>query len=300
MSSKIIISTAPCSWGVWYADGSPAHTPYEVFLDQAAASGYKELEMGPDGYLPVDNIQLHDELGKRGLNICAGTVCHAFDQFNGIDGFRDRLDNLCTRLNTFNAKYLVTMDESDVGEYSEKKKDFSKEVWDKYFTMFREMGKYTVEKYGIETVYHPHIRSLIETEQEILNLMDATGLNLCLDTGHFAYVNGKNIVGDRSNQEFILRFSDRIKYLHFKNIDNKVFTRVKNENLDSSKAFDLNVMCDLEDGIIDYSDLKKTLDQVNFSGIAVDELDMPTASNTKIVNSAKHNLQYLRRIDLID
>lgn len=300
MSSNIIISTAPCSWGVWYADGSPSHTPYELFLDQAAASGYKELEMGPDGYLPVDNHKLHDELDMRGLDICAGTVCYAFDQFNSWEDFRDRLDKLCGRLNTFDAKYLVAMDESDVGLYSEKKAFFGKDLWNKYLTMFRELGKYTSTQYGIETVYHPHIRSLIETREEILRMMDFTGLNLCLDTGHHAFVNGENIVGDQSNQVFIRQFAERIKYLHFKNIDGKVFTRVKNENLDSSTAFEMDVMCDLEDGIIDYKDLKTTLDEIGFTGIGVVEQDMPRASNDKIFRSAKRNLEYLRKIEMID
>lgn len=300
MSSNIIISTAPCSWGVWYTDGSPSHTPYEMFLDQAAASGYKELEMGPDGYLPVDNKKLHDELDKRGLDICAGTVCYAFDQFNGWEDFRDRLDKLCGRLVTFDAKYLVAMDESDVGLYSEKKAFFSKDLWNKYLTMFRELGKYTSEQYGIETVYHPHIRSLIETRDEILRMMDFTGLNLCLDTGHYAFVNGENIVGDQSNQVFMRQFVDRIKYLHFKNIDGKIFTRVKNEKLDSSTAFEMDVMCDLEDGIIDYKDLKTTLDEIGFSGIGVVEQDMPHASNDKIFRSAKRNLEFLRKIAMID
>ncbi len=299
MSSNIIISTAPCSWGVWYADGSPSHTPYTVFLDQAAAAGYKELEMGPDGYLPVDNQKLHDELGKRGLDICSGTVCYAFDQFKGMQDFRVHLDKLCARLNTFDAKYLVAMDESDVGLYSEKKAAFSKDLWNKYLTMFRDLGRYTLEEFGIETVYHPHIRSLIETHEEILRMMDFTGLNLCLDTGHYAYVNGENVVGDQSNQIFIRQYAERIKYLHFKNIDGKVLTRVKSENLDSSTAFEMDVMCDLEDGIIDYRELKITLDDIGFNGIGVVEQDMPRASNEKIFQSAIRNLKYLRRIGMI-
>ncbi len=299
MSSNIIISTAPCSWGVWYADGSPSHTPYEVFLDQASAAGYKELEMGPDGYLPVDNEILKTELSKRGLDICSGTVCYAFDQFNSLDDFRDRLDKLCARLNDFDAKYLVAMDESDVGLFSEKKNNFDNSTWEKYSTMFLELGKYTLGTHGIETVYHPHIRSLIETREEIIRMMDFTGLNLCLDTGHYAYVNGQNVVGDQSNQIFIREFAEKIAYLHFKNIDGKVFKRVKEENLDSSTAFDLDVMCDLEDGIIDYKDLKLTLDEIGFNGIGVVEQDMPRASNERIFKSAKRNLEYLRKINLI-
>lgn len=300
MTSNIIVSTAPCSWGVWYADGSPAYTPYTVFLDQAAEAGYQQLEMGPDGYLPADNAQLHDELDRRGLAVCAGTLCFAFDRFQTMDDFRAQLDALCSRLNAFNARYLVAMDESDVGKYSEKKAAFDKDLWQKYLTMFRELGKYSLSEYGIETVFHPHIRSLIETHEEVLRLMESTGLNLCLDTGHFAYVNGTGEVGDQTNQAFLQQYADHIKYLHFKNIDGEVFSRVRRENLDSDTAFDLDVMCDLEDGIIDFRDLKTTLDEIGFNGIGVIEQDMPRASNEKIYRSAVRNLEYLRRIGMID
>ena len=51
---KIQIATAPCSWGVFYADGGTSGVPYEVFLQQAAEAGYSDLELGPEGYLPED------------------------------------------------------------------------------------------------------------------------------------------------------------------------------------------------------------------------------------------------------
>ena len=72
---KVKIATAPCSWGVWYADGTPSGTPWELFLDQAAEAGYQALELGPDGYLPTDEGRLREELERRGLSVCAGTAC---------------------------------------------------------------------------------------------------------------------------------------------------------------------------------------------------------------------------------
>ena len=65
MSLQVTIGTAPCSWGVWWPDGTPSGTPYNVFLDQAAEAGYKALELGPVGYLPTDIGQLRDELASH-------------------------------------------------------------------------------------------------------------------------------------------------------------------------------------------------------------------------------------------
>src|SRR5919204_6349414 len=70
---SIKIGTAPDSWGVWFPS-DPRQTPWQRFLDEAAAAGYEWVELGPYGYLPTDPRVLRAELGRRGLQICAATV----------------------------------------------------------------------------------------------------------------------------------------------------------------------------------------------------------------------------------
>lgn len=298
--SNVKIATAPCSWGVWYADGTPSGTPYEVFLDQAAEAGYRALELGPDGYLPADEGRLREELGKRGLEVCAGTACYSFDREASFETFRPRVESLCRRLNALGAGYLVTMDESDVGLYSEKKKTMGSEVWNGFLTKVRRMGEYAENEFGIKVVYHPHIKTMIEYEDEIIRLLDFTGLDLCFDTGHHAYDNGSGKKGDPSAPDFMRRFADRIAYLHFKQVDGAVYQKVMAEHLDSDTAFDINVMCDLPDGIIDFREVKRAMDDAGFDGIAVVESDMPRATTEQAFASARRNLNYLREIGIIE
>lgn len=299
MKSTVKIATAPCSWGVWYADGGPAGTPWDIFLDEAAEAGYVSLEMGPDGYLPADESVLKKELAQRKLDICAGTACYQFDRYQGFPDFQPRVDALCQRIKAFGARYLVTMDESDVGAYSEKKALLSPAEWKKYFSMFRDMGAYTKNELGIETVFHPHIRSLIETEDEIVRMMEECGLNLCFDSGHHAYVNGDSETHDRSAVDFIRKYGRNIVYLHFKNVDGKVLARTRNEKLTSREAFDLDVMCDLDKGIIDFTEMKQALDDISYQGIGVIEMDMPRAVPGQAFKAAKRNLEHLRAVGII-
>ena len=56
-----------------------------------------------------------EELTRRGLDVCSGTCCYQFDRYASFDDFRAPVDALCKRLTAFGAKYLVAMDESDVG-----------------------------------------------------------------------------------------------------------------------------------------------------------------------------------------
>ena len=206
---------------------------------------------------------------------------------------------MCTLLVQMNAKYLVTMDESDVGRFGEKKSDLTPSQSNKYLQIIREMAAFTFQEHGIKTVFHPHIKSLYEYENEIQNLMEATGIDLCFDTGHHTYSNGSPEAGDRSSLDFLLKYPERIAYLHFKNVDGQIKKRVLEENLDSDQAFDLDVMCDLEDGIIDFRELKTVLETINFEGIGVIEQDMPRATTDQAFTSAKRNLNFLKEINLV-
>ena len=62
------------------------------------------------------------------------------------------------------------MDESDVGQFSEKKEFISDELKAHYFQIIRDLADYTFKQYGIKTVFHPHIKSLFEYEVEIEKL----------------------------------------------------------------------------------------------------------------------------------
>jgi inosose dehydratase len=281
---------------VWYADGGPAGPAWDIFLDEAAVAGYTALELGPDGYLPSDSGRLREELARRGFSACAGTACYQFDKYRDFSALRPQTEALCRRIVSADAKFLVVMDESDVGEYSEKKKDFSPAVWRNYFAMIRELGIYTSNEFGVETVFHPHIKTLIETEEEILRMIDACNVNLCFDTGHHVYVNGGVEQGDKSAIDFIRKYPARVRYLHFKNVDGAVIKKVRAENLSSDTAFDLDVMCDLERGIIDFVELKETLDDIGYAGIGVIEMDMPRAKSGQAFAAGKRNLAYLRTI----
>lgn len=296
---QVTIGTAPCSWGVWWADGTPSKTPWNVFLDEAAEGGYKALEMGPDGYLPTDVEQLRDELSRRGLTICAGTACYEFANMRSFADARERVDALCKRLTAFDAKYLVTMDGSPMGYYGEFKQQLTADDWTRYYTMFREMGQFTREQYGIETVFHQHNKTLIETEAELVRIMEDSQLKLCFDTGHYAVVNGSWQAGDRCALDFMRKYADQIPYLHFKNVNGAVRRRILEEHLAPGDPQGQDVMCDLPDGIIDYVAFKDLLEELHFEGIGIIEQDVPNCTTEQAYEKAKKNLHYLQQIGLI-
>lgn len=61
---SIHIAGAPCCWGV-DDPKKPFIPPWERVLKEAALAGYKGIELGPYGYIPMDLENVKAELKKR-------------------------------------------------------------------------------------------------------------------------------------------------------------------------------------------------------------------------------------------
>jgi inosose dehydratase len=295
MSFDIVIGTAPCSWGVWWADGTPSHTPYSVFLDQAAEAGYQALELGPVGYLPTDVDQLREELSRRKLRICGGTACYDFLHAASFADVRADVDDLCRRLRAFGVPYMMTMDGAS---FSPAQKRALADEQRRVYGIFAEMGRYCRGEYGIETLVHPERNSLIETGAELERLIEL-GLSVCFDNGHFTAANGGWQRGDRAAMDFVRDHIGAIPYLHFKNVSIEMRRMQLEEHLDPTDPRCQDIMCDLEDGIIDYEAYRDLLDALNFRGVGIIEQDCPNSTTAQAFASAKKNLAYLQRIGLV-
>lgn len=124
------------------------------------------------------------------------------------------MDDLCKRLLAFDVHYMMSMDGT---AFAPGEKDKLTEAKKRTFGIFAEMGRYCRETYGVEVLMHPERRSLIETPEELEELIDL-GLSICYDNGHFAAANGGWQRGDRTALDFLEKHIDRIPYLHFKNV----------------------------------------------------------------------------------
>lgn len=205
------------------------------------------------------------------------------------------MDELCKRLLAFDVHYLMTMDGTAM---SRETKAGLKEQQERTYRIFGEMGRYCRDTYGIEILMHPERCSLIETREELERLIDLD-LCICFDNGHYAAANGGWQKGDRSALDFLEAHIDHIPYLHFKNVSGEV----RKQELDGALAWDDpkmdDIMCDLEDGIIDYEAYRDLLDRLNFQGVGIIEQDCPHATTQEAFEKAKKNLVYLQKIHLI-
>jgi inosose dehydratase len=237
------LGTAPDSWGVWFPS-DPQQVTWPTYLDEVARAGYVYTELGPQGFMPADPARLRDELDRRGLTVCGGTV------FAGLHKGKAALEKAiedfgreARLLAALGAKHLVHLPEQYTDQHSgaaTEPGELDAERWGNLVSGTNELAKVVHEEYGVELVFHPHADTHVDTQPRIERFLgdtDPTLVNLCLDTGHVAYCEGDNI-------EIIERFPERVRYVHLKQVDPEVKAHARTEQLSLAEAVRLGVMCE--------------------------------------------------------
>jgi inosose dehydratase len=239
--SRLRLGTAPDSWGVWFAE-DPHQVTWTQYLDEVARAGYVWTELGPSGFLPQEPERLRDELDRRGLRVCGGTVFAALHQ--GDDALKRAIDAFSREarlLSALGAGYLVHLPEQYTDMHSGAAVDaaaLDAEHWQNLVRGTNELGRIITEEFGVRLVFHPHVDTHVDTQQRVEQFLTDTDpryVNLCLDTGHIAYCGGDNL-------QIVERFGERITYVHLKQVDPQVRERVRRENLPLSEAVRLGAM----------------------------------------------------------
>ena len=286
------LATAPDAWGVWYAD-DPRQTPWERYLDEVRDAGFTSTETGPWGYLPTDPARLTDALSARGLGICGSALVHLLAPADAMQTLRPRLEQTCGLLKAMGAEWVVLMDDSDLPAPG-KERALSPESWRTMIANVTEAARYVAGEHGLSFVFHPHVGSGVETESEVVRMLDETPadlVGLCFDFGHHAYTGADPIA-------FMKRYAERIPYYHFKNVDPVLLEKIQRENIDFITGFQSGVMCELDKGMVDFRAVVDFLRSRDYAGYVVYEQDMYPCPPDKPLPIAKRNREALKALGL--
>lgn len=270
--SRFRLGTAPDSWGVWFAD-DPRQLSWERFLDEAAGSGYEWIELGPYGYLPTDESKLRDELGRRGLSLSGGAV--AAGLHHGRDALAEAVRE-CRReaelLTAVDARYLVLLPEmyTDLEGNLTQPANLDAHQWRALVDGASELARIIDDEFGVKLVFHPHADTHVDTQENIERFLEGTDperVRLCLDTGHIEYCGGDNIA-------IIRQFPQRVGYVHLKQVDPGLISRVKAEGLCFAEAVRLGAMVEPPNGMPALAPLLDELGRLDVDLFAIVEQDM--------------------------
>ncbi len=262
-------------------------------------AGYTGTELGPYGYLPLDQSQLREDLDSRGL-----TLVSAFVQVNFVDPqaraevYEEAVTTVCL-LSDMDCK-LVTLSDSLCASDRRAKRagrirpgdGLDAAGWRHCIKNVDEFAKMCDRELGLKSAFHPHVGSWIETEEEVDHLMaetDPTYLGLCPDTAHTAY-------GGHDPVALLKHFPDRIRQVHIKECDTTVLAQVLARGGDYFDGVASGVFPELGRGSVNFKAFHKTLAEIDFRGWAVIEQDILPDSGIHALESARQNLAYLKHL----
>ncbi|MGG1396511.1 TIM barrel protein [Bacillus salipaludis] len=304
---SIKISGAPCCWGV-DDPKNPFLPPWERVLNEAAQAGYKGIELGPYGYIPLDVERVQDELSKNDLTIIAGTIFDDLVSESNFDNLLQQVDDICTLITKlppspmeegqkFPTPYLVIIDWGhDERDYNAGHPDraprLSTQDWDKMMNHIRSLSERAWKLYGVRPVIHPHAGGYIEFEDEIKKLLEDIPYEtagLCLDTGHLYYSKMDPV-------QWLRDYADRMDYIHFKDIDLDIYHQVMDEQIRFFDACGKGVMCPIGQGVIDYISIHQLLKEIHYHGyITIEQERDPRNADTSL-RDIKQSVDYLKSV----
>lgn len=301
------IAGAPCCWGV-DDPKNPYLPPWERVLYEASQAGYKGIELGPYGYIPMDIERVRAELSKNDLNIIAGTIFDDLVSPSNLENLFHQVDDICSLITKlplsppeegqkFPTPYLVIIDWGhEERDYKAGKPDeaqrLSSDAWTTMITHIRALADRAWTKYGVRSVIHPHAGGYIEFEDEIKQLLEDIPYEtagLCLDTGHLYY-------SKMNPYQWIQDYADRLDYIHFKDINLDIYNKVMGEHIRFFEACAKGVMCPIGQGIIDYNSIHKLLKEIGYQGyITIEQERDPRNADTSL-RDVKQSVDYLKSV----
>ena len=303
---EIQICGAPCCWGV-DDPKNPYLPPWTRVLSEAGQAGYRAIELGPYGYLPLDLETVTNEMNKNGLAMVAGTIFEDLVDINHRPYLMEETDNFCSLITKlpqlptldkqkFPAPFLVVIDWGhDERDYNAGHPDraprLSQEDWDTMMETIRMIAE-RAKKYGVRTVIHPHAGGYIEFEDEIRKVVEDIPYEtagLCLDTGHLYYSKMDPV-------SFLREFADRTDYVHFKDIDKEVYEKVLGMHIRFFEGCGIGSMCPIGRGCLDYPAIRNCLEEIGYGGYITIEQERDPRNVDGSLEDVKSSVDYLKSV----
>lgn len=302
------ICGAPASWGV-DDPSNPYLPPWQTVLAQAHETGYRAIELGPYGYLPIDAEVVSAELKKNDLAIVAGTIFHDLVDPANQESVLHAVDDICRLITDprlpvlamhegqkFKTPYMTVMDWGhDERDYAAGHPDRAPRMNDEEWKAF--VGNIIAvceraAKWGVRAVIHPHAGGYIEFADEIEKIMrdipyETAGL--CLDTGHLYY-------SGMDPAEWLEKCADHLDYVHFKDVDRKVYEAVLGKHIRFFEGCGEGSMCPIGTGTLNYPEIRQTLEKIGYSGYITIEQERDPRNQETSLRDVKASVDYLKSV----
>ena len=223
----ILYGTNPIAWSNDDDRRLGAHISLEQCLDEASEIGFDGIEKGhkfpekPDGLTEV--------LEPRGLRFISGW--HSLNLLvNTIEAEKAAMQPALDLLKAMGSKVIIVCETSNAIHGSDAiavnaRPKLADDAWATFGAGVEALAAFSAGQ-GITLVYHHHMGTVVESEDEIDRLMAHTGpqTKLLLDTGHCLFGGGNPQRAARNHMH-------RVGHIHCKNVRPVIAQQVRAENL---------------------------------------------------------------------
>jgi inosose dehydratase len=292
-------ASAPVSWGVQDDPGPAWEQPYEQILDEILSAGYTGTELGPYGFFPTDSKVLGESLTRRKMSLLSSFVPVPLANPSKKNSVVEHVRKVGNLLSSLGAKLLVLSDcqtpkrQAIAGRVPVDGSDsLSGEQWKQVGELVGEIESVAAEL-GLALVFHPHVATYVETPAEVeqlFNVLAATKVGMCLDTGHCVYGGGEPTDEAR-------KYGPLLRYVHLKDIDAFVLGEARRRHLTFDDAICARVFSGIGDGCIDFDGFFRFLAETRYAGWMIVEQDV-IYGQTKVppVETMRSSLNYLKGV----
>jgi inosose dehydratase len=211
-----LLAGAPISWGVCELPGWGRQLDPERVLAEMASLGLAGTELGPVGYLSLDEKRVGALLERHGLRLVAGFLPLVLHR-DSIEPARELLEQVTPLLAALDAEVLLVAPVID-GDWSPPG-ELEDADWARLALNLKRVEE-LAEPHGLTIALHPHAGSVVETRDQIERMLAESDARVCLDTGHLA-------IGGADPAEFVRRNAERIVHVHLKDVDAGLAERVR-------------------------------------------------------------------------
>lgn len=271
---KIKLGIAPIAWTNDDLPDLGKENTFEQCISEMALAGFTGSEIG--NKYPKDVKELKKALDLRGIKICNAW----FSTFLTTKPYEETEKEFIKHISFLKELGADVVGVSEQG-HSVQGTDLSV-FYNKYFLNDKEwimlceglnkLGKIAKDM-GITLTFHHHMGTSVQYFDEIDKLMEGTDkeyVNLLFDTGHLAYCGV-------DPYEVAVKYKERIKHIHLKDIRQEVVDEVRNNKYSFLTGVRKGTFTVPGDGVIDFEPIFKLFRESGYDGWMVVEAEQDPA-----------------------
>jgi inosose dehydratase len=279
------LAGAPISWGVCEVPGWGPQLPADEVLAEMRALGLRATEAGADGFLPEDGAELARALAPHELGLVGGFAPVVLHRPDALDDTLAAVRHRARRFARAGGSLLVSAVVTDASWSP--RVPLSGDDWRRICSGLGRIDEVCADE-GIEHVVHPHVGTLIETADDVEQVLLGCEARLCLDTGHLR-------VGGVDTVALAAGSLARVGHVHLKDVRDAVAERLRAGRVDLREATREGLFVVLGEGDAHVADVVGALEDGGYEGWYVLEQDTVAELGLEAPSrDARRSIEFLR------